>query len=120
MSLFEDVAEVVLYRCVQRIQNEKEEVTAIELSFDFLDDFQDPPGGMFQKYYQMLCGSGNDQHDFTELSTLPQTTSSDNMQPVVFDKDNHVLQWMVSISIYTNEKAGSIYTVHSLGEIRTY
>ncbi|XP_065890705.1 transient receptor potential cation channel subfamily A member 1 homolog isoform X2 [Dysidea avara] len=95
IKLLPDVAEVVLYRCVQRIQNEKEEVTAIELSFDFLDDFQDPPGGMFQKYYQMLCGSGNDQHDFTELSTLPQTTSSDNMQPVVFDKDNHVLQWMV-------------------------
>jgi len=97
MLIFEDVAEVVLYRCVQRIQNEKGEINAIEMSFDCLDDFQDPPGGIFHRCCQSLCGGGggNDQIGFTELSTLPQTPSSDNIQPVEFNKNNHVLQWMV-------------------------
>ena len=98
--MFEDVAEVVLYRCVLRIRNEKGEVTAIEMSFDCLDDFQDPPGGVFHRCYQALCGGGGDQTGFTELSTLPRTSSNDNLQPVEFNKDNHVLQWMVSMDTY--------------------
>ena len=40
-----DAAEVVLFQCINRIQNDKGEVTAIETSFEFLDDFQDPVKG---------------------------------------------------------------------------
>ena len=96
LIIFEDVAEVVLYRCVERIPNEKGETTAIEMSFDCLDDFHDPPGGTFHRCYQALCGGGRNQTGFTELSTLPQTPSSDGLQPVQFNKQNHVLQWMVT------------------------
>jgi len=113
MLTFEDVAEVVLYRCVQRIQNEKGEVTAIEMSFDYLDDFQDPPGGTFHRFHQALYGSGSDQVGFTELSTTISQDQKSSSQPVEFDRSNHVLQWMVRaerMHVHTIHHDINIYT----------
>ena len=100
------------------MQNEKGEVTAIEMSFECLDDFQDPPGGMFHRYCQAMCGEGggNDQAGFTELTTLPQTSSSNKSQPVEFNKDNHVLQWMVCRYKHTI----AAFMCYCLGKVQTY
>jgi len=93
MLTSEDVAEVVLYRCVQRIQNEKGEVTAIEMSFDCLDDFQDPPYGLLHRCLQTFNRNSNNDSGPSDLATS---------QPVKFDENNHVLKWMVWRHVYSS------------------
>ena len=91
-----DAAEVVLFRCINRIQNDKGEVTAIEMSFEFLDDFQDPIKGGICGLVHSICGSsgaGYEQLELQGADTLrPQKYPT---LPIRFNKHNHVLNWMV-------------------------
>ena len=90
-----DAAEVVLFRCINRIQNDKGEVTAIEMSFEFLDDFQDPiKGGIYGLVNTVFTNS------HAQDENLNQVTSVERVQkfptsPVKFNRHNHVLEWMV-------------------------
>ena len=84
------------------------------MSFEFLDDFQDLVAGKSQLHglFNALHGGGggNDEHGFMELqaqNTLSKDESgnsgSDNSTvnlPSKFNKQNHVLHWMVRW--YTN------------------
>ena len=99
-----DAAEVVLYRCIEEKKNDQAEVIEIEMSFEFLDDFQDLVDSKSQLtgLFNVLQGhSSNDEHGFMELqarNTLPQSGNESpgtiNL-PGKFDKNNHVLHWMV-------------------------
>lgn len=89
-----DAAEVVLFRCINQIKNDKGEVTAIEMSFEFLDDFQDPvEGGIYGFINQVFT---NDSQAATLGSRTLNTAEWKNAEtPVKFSQNNHVLQWMV-------------------------
>jgi len=103
-----DAAEVVLYRCIKEKQNDQGEVYEIEMSFEFLDDFQDLPDGVGRLHglFNTLHESSNNEHGFFELqsqNTLPkaedgnaETVNTTVKLPNKFNKHNHVLQWMVS------------------------
>ena len=106
-----DAAEVVLYRCIEEKKNDQAEVVEIEMSFEFLDDFQDLVAGKPQLHglFNTLHGGGNDEHGFMELqaqNTLPKAEcenpeinkSTVNL-PSKFNKQNHVLHWMVRLHI---------------------
>lgn len=92
-----DAAEVVLFRCINRIQNDKGEVTAIETTFEFLDDFQDPVKGGIYGLVNKIFVSPNVQDEETQQLTDSQWHQKFPTSPVKFDKHNHVLQWMVTI-----------------------
>ena len=78
------------------------------MSFEFLDDFQDLVADKSQLhglFNTIQGGGGNDERGFMELqaqNTLPKAESEnsepDNSTvnlPNKFNKDNHVLHWMV-------------------------
>ena len=90
-----DAAEVVLFRCINKIKNEKGEVTAIEMSFEFLDDFQDPiQGGIYGLLHTVFSNPGV-QDGTLELQTIDPTVWKNAPSPVKFNRHNHVLRWMV-------------------------
>ena len=89
---FLDAAEVVLFQC---IKHDKEE-EAIEMDFEFLDDFQDPiKGGLYglvRSYYH----NSSTQDDSLELGAVASSeTRKFPVSPVEFSNHNHILQWMV-------------------------
>lgn len=91
-----DAAEVVLFRCINQIKNDKGEVTAIEMCFEFLDDFQDPIKGGIYGLVHSCCHDSSTQDEYLEL----QGGNSLRVRkfptsPVKFDNQNHILQWMV-------------------------
>jgi len=91
-----DAAEVVLYRCIQRKENDKGQDVALEMSFEYLDDFEDPPGGGIHGFYNSLFGATRNNGTLG-LNTLPEAVWVNNtMIPKRFDRNNHVLHWMVS------------------------
>ena len=95
-----DAAEVVLFRCINQIQNDKGEVTAIEMSFEFLDDFQDPAHeshifGLLSTVFT----NPTTQNGSLGLHTVNPTLWKNKTTPIKFNKSNHVLQWMVMKSI---------------------
>ena len=57
----------MLFRCIKHIKNDKEEVTAIEMSFEFLDDFQDPIKGGLYGLVHSCCQRLSTQDDSFEL-----------------------------------------------------
>ena len=74
--------------------------------FEFLDDFQDVPGkSQLHGLFTTLHGGGNDEHGFMELQTQntlpkaecenPEINNSTVNLPSKFNKNNHVLHWMV-------------------------
>ena len=84
----------MLYRCINRIQNDNGEVTAIETSFEFLDDFQDPIKGGIYGLVNTLFANPTVQED-ENLELQPVDPKKYPVSPVKFNKHNHVLQWMV-------------------------
>ena len=94
---FTDAAEVVLFRCIKREKNDKGEVVAIEMCFEFLDDFQDPVKGCLSRLVDRLCNSHHSAYSFTEDGTeLLEAPKQDELIGLKeFDNHNHVLQWMV-------------------------
>ena len=93
-----DAAEVVLFRCINEIRNDKEEVTAIEMSFEFLDDFQDPVQGGIYGLINTLFASSNEEA-ILGSDTVDPALWKNKESPVKFNKHNHVLQWMVKKNI---------------------
>ena len=90
-----DAAEVVLFRCINKIKNEKGEVTAIEMSFEFLDDFQDPVQGGIYGLVQSVFTNRSAQNTTLGSQTLDPEDWKGVSSPVKFNRHNHVLQWMV-------------------------
>ena len=80
----------MLFRCIQPIKNDKEESTAIEMRFEFLDDFQDPIKGGLNGLVHSCCQrcSTQEEANTTQDEDFPKS-------PVEFNNENHVLQWMV-------------------------
>ena len=95
-----DAAEVVLFRCINRIQNDKGVVTAIETSFEFLDDFQDPVKGGIYGCINKFFVNSNVQDEETQQLTDSRWDRKFPTSPVKFDKHNHILQWMVTSVLY--------------------
>ena len=91
IEFFLDAAEVVLFRCINQIQNDKGEVTAVEMSFEFLDDFQDPIKGGIYGAINTLFANPAAEDDSTQFQK--------HLSPVKFNRHNHVLQWMVRVPI---------------------
>ena len=84
----------MLFRCINQIKNDKGEVTAIEMSFEFLDDFQDPvEGGIYGLINTVF--SNPSQGGTLGLQTVDPTLWKNKSSPIKFNKHNHVLQWMV-------------------------
>lgn len=102
--LSSDAAEVVLFRCINRIKNEREEVTAIEMSFAFLDDFEDPvQDGICGLVKRMFADPRHrDQDEIgVELQSMTNTRCKKYPKsPKIYSKQNHVLQWMVMEFVY--------------------
>ena len=92
-----DAAEVVLFKCIED-KKDKEEVTAIEMNFEFLDDFEDPIKGGLYGLVHSCCQTPPTQDNSLELeeANTPQTKEFP-ASPVEFNNQNHVLQWMVII-----------------------
>ena len=91
-----DAAEVVLYRCIQRIKDEKGKDTALEMTYEFLDDFEDPVEGGIRGFYNSTFET-TPSHGTLGLRTLPEPAKwTDRKAPKYFDKNNHVLSWMVN------------------------
>ena len=88
----------MLFRCINRIQNDKGEVTAIEMSFEFLDDFQDPVKGGIYGLINAIFGNSDVQDEETQQIADSQWHRKFPASPVKFDKHNHILQWMVTAS----------------------
>lgn len=98
----------MLYQFIEEKQNDQGDVVEIEISFEFLDDFQDIVAGKSQLHglFNVLHGSGNDERGFIELqsqNTLPkaeshnpETENNATQLPNKFNRHNHVLHWMVS------------------------
>ena len=94
--MFSDAAEIVLFKCIKDRKKDKEEVTAIEMNFEFLDDFQDPTKegllGLVHSCCSIPC---------IEDGTLEQGRTNTLQgrkfptSPLDFSIQNHVLQWMV-------------------------
>ena len=97
LTVCSDAAEVVLFRCINQIPNDKGEVTAIEMSFEFLDDFQDPiKGGLYGLVNTMFTNPAvQDEIDLQRVES-PRRPQKYTPLPVKFNKHNHVLQWMVN------------------------
>ena len=96
-----DAAEVVLSQCIDFVPNDKE-VNTIKISFEFLDDIQDPVKGGNSGLVNRLCShcckmySVNNTDDETEQTGHP--THFEQREPARLKKlnsNNHVLQWMV-------------------------
>ena len=86
----------MLFRCIKHIKNDKEEVTAIEMSFEFLDDFQDPIKGGLYGLVHSCCQRLSTQDDSFELEEANASQAREfPTSPVEFNNQNHVLQWMV-------------------------
>ena len=84
----------MLFRCINQIKNDKEEVTAIEMSFEFLDDFQDPvEGGINGLLHTVFSNSG--ANGTLGSQTVDPSLWKHTSSPIKFNKHNHVLQWMV-------------------------
>ena len=84
----------MLFRCITQIRNDKEEVTAIEMSFEFLDDFQDPVvGGINGLVHTVFSNTSPDGSLGSQ--TVDPTLWKHASSPVKFNRHNHVLQWMV-------------------------
>ena len=94
---FTDAAEVVLFRCINGVKNDKGEVVAIEMYFEFLDDFQDPVKGCISGLIDRLCGNHCRTYPVTEDETelLEDPTWDEPVGLEKFNSHNHVLQWMV-------------------------
>ena len=86
----------MLFRCIKRINNDKE-VTAIEMSFEFLDDFQDPvQGGIYGLINTIFTNTSEDVTLGSDTdSTVDPALWKNSSSPVKFNKHNHILQWMV-------------------------
>ena len=99
-AFFTDAAEVVLFRCIDQIKNEKGEVTAIEMSFDFLDDFQDPIEGGIYGVVNTLFANPDAEDNISDIELNPRSAEkSGPVSLVKFQKRNHILQWMVCACI---------------------
>ena len=83
----------MLFRCIDLIKNEKGEVNAIEMSFEFLDDFQDPVQGGISGLVKTLLTNTEDVN--LGLHTVDPGLWKNKSSPEKFNKHNHVLQWMV-------------------------
>ena len=97
-----DAAEVVLYRCIQKVQDEKGQDSAVEMTYEFLDDFEDPVEDGIRGFYNSMFGtiSGSGTLGFR---TLPEPAKWDGRKaPKYFDINNHVLSWMVSNNFCLN------------------
>ena len=92
------------------------------MSFEFLDDFQDLVAGklQLQELFTALHGGGNDEHGFMELEAQNALPKAESENPEIgdgtvnlpsrFNKNDHVLHWMVRS--YTNSyKANIIHTM---------
>ena len=95
-----DAAEVVLFKFIDQIKNEKGEVTAIEMSFEFIDDFQDPiQGGLYGMVNTLFVNPGAQEDGTSELQVNAiQPHKTEPAPPAKFNSHNHVLQWMVRTS----------------------
>ena len=95
-----DAAEVVLFQCINQIKNDNGEVTAIEMSFEVIDDFQDPiQGGLYGAVNTLFVNDGAQQDETSETQT--EAAQFHKTEPVPlskFNSHNHVLQWMVRTS----------------------
>ena len=70
------------------------------MSFDFLDDFQDPIEGGIYGIVHTLFANPDAEDDISEIEmTSGQVQKSGPASPEKFQKRNHVLQWMVSACI---------------------
>ena len=84
----------MLFRCINQIKNDKGEVTAIEMSFEFLDDFQDPVEGGIYGFINGVFSNGSQAATLGSQSV--DTALWKNAEtPVKFNQNNHVLRWMV-------------------------
>ena len=91
-----DAAEVVLFQCINKIKNEKGEVTAIEMNFEFLDDFQDPIQGGLYGVVNTLFGKTSTNNETSDLQAGSVEFHRTEPPPLVkFNSHNHILQWMV-------------------------
>ena len=90
-----DAAEVILFRCINHIKNDKGEDVTIEMCFEFLDDFEDPVKGGISALVNRYFGDHaySVTEDETELLEDPTRVEPVGLQ--MFKSNNHVLQWMV-------------------------
>ena len=112
MFAFLDAVEVILYKCITQVRDDKGEVTAIEICFKYLDDFKDPAEGGIYELYRRLRGSSTavtpSDDTYTEMEEVDYVHTMANTRsiatPVKFSRSNHVLNWMVSFTIITCQK----------------
>ena len=88
----------MLFRCIKQIQNDKEEVTAIEMSFEFLDDFQDPVQGGIIGFMNTVFSNFNQGATLGSHTVNPALWKNE-ITPIKFNRSNHILQWMVKNGI---------------------
>lgn len=98
-TLHLDAAEVVLFQCINQIKNDKGEVTAIEMSFEFLDDFQDPVEGGLYGFINTVFANSSSGATTLGSQTVNPALWKNAETPVKFSQNNHVLQWMVKKDI---------------------
>lgn len=98
-TLHLDAAEVVLFQCINQIKNDKGEVTAIEMSFEFLDDFQDPVEGGLYGFIHTVFANSSLGTTTLGSQTVNAALWKNAETPVKFNQNNHVLQWMVKKDI---------------------
>ena len=86
----------MLFKCIKDKKEDKEEVTAIEMNFEFLDDFQDPTKDGLRGLVRSCCSIPCIEDDTLEQGTT-YTLQGRRFptSPVDFNIQNHVLQWMV-------------------------
>ena len=91
----------MLFRYIDTDKNDKGEVTAIEMSFDFLDDFQDPiEGGIYGVVHTLFANpDAEDDNLEAQVTSSGRVQKSGPVSPVKFIKRNHILQWMVCACI---------------------
>ena len=89
-----DAAEVVLFRCIDQIKNDNGEVTAIEMSFEAIDDFQDLIEGD-STYGAVKLPCVNPEDETSETQTEAAQFQTEPVPLSKFNNHNHVLQWMV-------------------------
>ena len=91
-----DAAEVVLFRCINQIRNDNGEVTAIEMSFEAIDDFQDPiKGGLYGIVNTLFVNPGAEYETSQMQAEAAQFHKTEPVPLAKFNSHNHVLQWMV-------------------------
>ena len=84
-----------MFRCINQIRDDKGEVTAIEMSFEFLDDFEDPVQGGIYGFFNSVFSDTSDNGSSLGSQTLDPALWKNITSPIKFNKHNHVLQWMV-------------------------